>query len=189
MSSELILKSICDDGPDYEGLLASIGILKPLLDCDSNGKIKEGPGIDILKKLFLSGNNGCDPNIWFDLDECCHHKDKEECDCIVFFSCVDERYIHYYDKKCKIVCKAWKPQITDCIERAIDKVIEKFPHYPTQICTFKEIVNGFLLFIATGLKEDCLDYQELHVVLIALCDVLKQRIYLDKLLHKALVTK
>jgi len=67
MSTTLIKRSLCEDAADYESLLASLALVKNILDCDSNGNVAAGPAHDILEKLFDNGDSNNNA-LWFSAD-------------------------------------------------------------------------------------------------------------------------
>ena len=182
MSTELIQRSLCDEGPDYASLAASLAIISTLINCDSDGKLQKNTGYDILKKLFLSGNNGEDPKLWFDVEDA----DCDRCGCIKYFSCFDERIIYYYSKDCNIKSYPWKPKPDPCIEKAICLVLEKFKELPRPLETFKELADGVVLYLAYCLDLESVD--NLLTMINALCELIKQRVYFDRMLRKSLIT-
>ena len=181
MSTDLIQRSLCDEGPDYTSLAASLATIKNLICCNSDGLLEQNTGYEILKKLFLSGNDGEEPNAWFDVeDDTCGR-----CGHLKYFSCFDDRIIYYYGKDCKIKCKPWKPKITPCIENAIELVLEKYE----ELCdleTFKELADAVVLFIAHGLDTE--QWEDILTMINALCELIKQRVFFDKTLRKSLIS-
>ena len=182
MSTELIQRSLCNEGPDYESLSASLVIILNLLNCDSDCKLEKNTGYDILKKLFLSGNNGEDPNLWFDVEDA----DCDRCGCIKYFSCFDERIVYYYTKDCNIASYPWKPKPDPCIEKAVLLVLEKFEELPRPLETFKEITDGVVLYLAYCLELE--SFTNILTMINALCELIKQRVYFDRMLRKSLIT-
>jgi hypothetical protein len=182
MSNELIRRSLCDESPEYHRLTASLVTVETLLVCNAEGKLVKNTGVQILEKLFLSGNDGCDPKQWFDVkDSTC-----KKCGCLKFYSCFDERYLYYYDKKCKIRCKPWVPKKSKCMKKTLKMVVAKYPEYPQPIKTFKDIADALTLYIAHGLCTE--SWEDILAAIKALCEVVNQRVYFDMGLKKQLVT-
>ena len=195
MSANLIIKTINSDCTNYESLLPSLVMIKTTLECDSNGMIT-GIGYDIIKKLFHNGHCHKKPNGWFDFEFIC--------DKLHIYSCFKNKKIYYnklvidYESessssccephKCqqKILYKLcyykWKPQKSICIKKAL-KITGKCPN---KLNTFKEIVNVFIFYLAYDTLNK--SYDDILEVINALCDIIKQRIFLDKILKKKLIT-
>ncbi|ARF09421.1 hypothetical protein Indivirus_1_44 [Indivirus ILV1] len=179
MFIELLQKSLNSDCNNYEDLLQSLVVTKTTLECDSNGKIKKSIGYDIIQKLFKSGYVGNKPIEWFD------YEIKE--DKIFIYSCFKDKKLYYYKlndckNKCETTYSKWKPEKTCCINDVLN-MIDKCSH---KLKTFKEISNAFSFYLA----HDTLDKNFIDIIstIDAFCDLLKQRLYLDKILKKNIIS-
>jgi hypothetical protein len=133
MSSTTLAKaSLCKNTVDYESLLASISIVKEILDCDTEGKVASGPSTDILKKLFEIGDgtgvywytlNGTDDgkpksvsNNWL-LD---NNMDEFDVNTTFPYSCFEPIKIAFYAKNCHIECCDFTPSALsdECVKNA-----------------------------------------------------------------------
>lgn len=176
MPNKILAKDVHNTYQQYEALLSSLNIVKNLLRCDHNGKFVKGPAYDILKELFDSGNDGCKPNMWFDVHTTCNDE-------LCYYSCFEDRIIRYYNKKCRSKKTLWKPEITACIENALDIIREKIDSCP---CTFREIMDLLVLYLMCSIE--CIEFDEIVIIMIAMCDLLKQVIYYDRIVKKSAAT-
>jgi len=176
----------------YNTLLASLGMIKNQLNCDSNMLVANNTAITILNNLFNSGvseTKECQPKEWFDIQENCYG-------CVSFLSCFDDKKIYYYDKDCKVVYSLWKPSITECIKKAVRLSKKKYRnsqikcgcnHYiGSSYKTFKELADLFVFYLTYN--PTCEKLIEYLVVFDALCDLLKQRISIDRVIRKDALT-
>lgn len=67
MSTILAKRALCEDAADYEGLLATMSLVKNIIDCDNNGRVANGPSAQILTKLFNNGDASGNA-LWFSSD-------------------------------------------------------------------------------------------------------------------------
>ena len=131
MSSILLKKSLCTDPVDYESLLASLAVVKSVLDCDVDGHPAEGPALDILKKLFKFGDE--DGNaLWYSATgkneagdllngvpedpENAGEPDPE----FLPYSCFRNTNIYFYAKDCDIKKCPVEINKEGCIKTAVD---------------------------------------------------------------------
>lgn len=122
MSISLLKKSLCQDTSNYEGLLASLSIIKGLLDCDENGNVSDGPAKELLLQLFEYGEDG--NVLWFSANGL----DKEQNpisgpDGVELntssgpYSCFKNTEIYYYGKSCSMDKCLWKPTVDNCLAK------------------------------------------------------------------------
>lgn len=200
MSLELIQRAICEDAPDYESLLSNLSIVSTLITCDKDGYLAQNTAYEILIKLFKSGNDGCKPNSWFDIpnyDDGSKSTNStnstnsmnstnttcKKCKCMTYYSCFQDLMIYYYSKECDIESKPWKPEKSKCIIRALELI----KHNIRDSCsTFREIVDSIVLYLITNISN--IKYEDALTLIHAICDALKQRIYMDRLLKKSAMT-
>jgi hypothetical protein len=164
---ELFKKSLCDSHIDYQPLLANLGYIKSILTSAGACSLSSlDPALLILKDLFY------DPGQWYNQTV------------VPPMSCFTELPIYYYTKcACKLVY--WIPNITPCTQAAADFANGG----PYEITSFVELANLFAEFLGkisinpyTYTIKDVLD------IINAFCDILKQRIIIESMLMKNLLT-
>lgn len=188
--SDLIQKIACNDnGIKYENLLSSLVIVKSLLDCNESGNVLDNSALDTLNKLF-NNSTLCKKDKWFDL-----HITKN---CIKYYSCFDNKKIYYYSKNCETNCYNWEPKKTACVIKALELAKTKYEEVAkiyksckqtNKFCKlddFKDIADILVFYLSYELEKD--KFLDVDTVLVALCDILKQRIYFDRLILKSNVT-
>lgn len=126
MAHILARRSGCEDPSDYESLLASLSMVKSVIDCDQNGHLT-GPAIDILSKLFRHGDedgnvlwysdvgvakDGNTPLIGPDGSELTGISDQNP------YSCFKDTEIFFYGKKCNFNKCIFEVKKTGCIKAA-----------------------------------------------------------------------
>lgn len=206
MSSTLIKRALCMDPADYESLLASLSVVKSVLDCDTAGNVAEGPATDILKKLFEYGDtpevNGSavlwfskdgkhttneDPAVNFHLAGADGERDVSG-NLVTAYKCYEDFSIFYYKKGCDLGECEWKPKPNDCLDKAIDivnAVIETdIPANPT----FTEIACGFSCYLGKELASTKPPLADAIAVIDAFCSVLIERASTKRSLNKAALT-
>lgn len=208
MSTTLIKQALCRDPSDYEGLLATLSIVRTLLECDKDGLVVDGAATDILKKLFNSvdeftDQQCCDEleplspyDMWYDPD----HPEN---------SCFKELCIYFNVKSCYPAVCPWRIVCDECIENALG--ISGCPSdmdYCEDAC-FSKIamcLAAWLGLISDAIKQcqdqaamdphhaidpnnpNCITLEEALKVLDALCNIVKQKAAAIRTLRKASLT-
>lgn len=124
----LIKQALCQDPADYESLLASLSIVRALLDCDKDGHVVEGAATDILQKLFKGIEQftadegdccGDQADGFVDLDGAgAWTKFDENGDLVE--SCFRNLCIYFNTKVCWPGVCPWRIICDPCIEEALD---------------------------------------------------------------------
>jgi hypothetical protein len=208
----LIKRALCEDPSDYESLLASLSVVKNLLDCDEDGLIVDSTATDILRKLFKDDGTG--NGVWttFDLNP----TDPDTTDDpeapntnygAVVESCFRDLNLYYNEKDCGISPCEWKVICNPCIEEA-QNLTGLFP--TESLCedlSFSEMANAFARYLGClpggeddqkylanlGGNQKPFDgknepLEDVLKVLDALCDIVKQKATFKRILHKASLT-
>lgn len=171
---ELAQRSICDLKLDYERLLHNIGLIKCLIKCDNCNLRINDPGVDILHNLFD------DPNGWYDIGGGPDGLD---------VSCFDELYIWYFNKGCDPISIPWLPCICECTQEAIDLATDTVPPPHYQITSWKMAVDIIAKWLGEASQHpDTTNYYDTLKMIDAICDLIKQRIYIEKILTKYVLT-
>lgn len=163
---ELIKKSLCESYIDYQPLLSNLSYIKTTLltfEC----KLDEMDAtLQILKDLFY------DPGQWYN-----QTVDPP-------MSCFKELPIYYHTKcSCKIVY--WLPNINACVQAAADLANGG----PYEITSFVELANLFAKFLGNiAINPYPYTIKDVLDIINAFCDILKQRIIIDNILMKNLLT-
>lgn len=137
MSSILLKRSLCTDPVDYESLLASLSVVKSVLDCDVDGHPAEGPALDILKKLFKFGDENGNA-LWYSAEgknEAGEPLNNVDLDALPY-SCFKNTDIYFYGKDCDFNKCPVEVNKVGCIKAAVDlpypnfNIIEPEPMIP-----------------------------------------------------------
>jgi hypothetical protein len=169
MSSTLVNRSLCADATEYEAVLSSLSVVRSLLDCDGSGNI-EGVSVTLLTKMFSTTNNvpdgegGYINGAWVDASN---------------NICSGELPLYVYGKDCSFLECQWAPISNDCINDAI-AIVGGGPYD-----TFKEMYDAFATYLGAPLGETLTD---VLTVLIAMCDILVQRVTANRSLRKTSIT-
>ncbi|QKF94643.1 hypothetical protein QKU48_gp1185 [Fadolivirus algeromassiliense] len=131
-SSELAQLSLCH-GVNYENLLASMSLVKTILECDAEGGVLLGSvASQIMNELFGTfdattspGNSPYnyldgDAGLWFDPEATSPaFVGNSTSPSASPTTCFDQLSIYYYNKSCGVSPVVWNPEVNDCIEAAI----------------------------------------------------------------------
>ena len=212
-SNTLIKQALCRDPSDYESLLASLSIVRTLLDCDPNGNVVEGAATDILKKLFkgieqFTADEGdcCNNDGFTDLEGAgAWTKFDENCVLVPGSSCFKNLCIYFNTKVCWPGVCPWRIICDPCIEEALEISICMTNMGCDELC-FTDIAECFAKYLGCQILNpgtcspdptlqhdpNCPEIGEpLHdvlVVLDALCSIVKQKAEAKRILKKALLT-
>lgn len=127
-SSELAQLSLCHS-IDYDALLASMSLVKTILECDADGNIDLGSAaVDIMKELFGTFTPGTTPGLeyiytdglagmWIDIDVTSPAAGGALSPANM--SCFDDLYLYYFNKTCGTSSVLWNPEINACVREAI----------------------------------------------------------------------
>lgn len=127
MAHILARRSNCEDPSDYESLLASLSMVKSVIDCDQNGHLT-GPSVDILSKLFRHGDGNGNVLWYSDVgvdknDMALIGPDDELLSDITDetpYSCFRDTEIFFYGKKCNFNKCIFEVAKKGCIKDAVE---------------------------------------------------------------------
>ncbi|QKF94641.1 hypothetical protein QKU48_gp1183 [Fadolivirus algeromassiliense] len=164
---ELIKKSLCESYIDYQPLLANLSYIKTILISAGNcGLYELDAALLILKNLFY------DPGEWY--NQTVNPP----------ISCFKELPL-YYNSKCTCKMVYWMPNINHCVQAAADLANGG----PYMITSFVELANLFAKFLGmVAINPQPYSIKDVLDVINAFCDILKQRIIIDSILMKSLLT-
>jgi hypothetical protein len=129
MSQTLANRSLCDDTANYENLLASLAIVRSVLDCDPSGNFASGVGATILSKLAAE---------WLD--------------------CFTNQDVYYYSKTCELLPCEWLAVKNGCINEAIEILYPLGTAPPlVSACEFKALADGFMSFLGDASNQTLSD--------------------------------
>lgn len=200
-SNTLIKQALCRDPSDYESLLASLSIVRTLLDCDPDGNVVEGAATDILKKLFkgieqFTEDEGecCDNDGFIDLEGAGAWTKFDE-NGNLLESCFNNLCIYFNTKNCWPGVCPWRIICDPCIEEALD-ISNCFTELGCEDLCFTDIAECFAkylgcLILNPGVGNKPEVGEPLHdvlVVLDAFCAIIRQKAEAKRLLKKALLT-
>lgn len=197
---ELAQRTLCESGVDYGLLIDSLALVKNIVTCDGKGSVQsEDPAIKILKKMFADDGNGT--GVWSTISG------TDNSGCVIYDyegSCFNDLNVYYHNKDCGFNSCPWNPTIDlsgdhpDCIKSALDKL-----GVPTDDLSFKTVIDEMAKFLGAvgsnasycqGVNNDGNVIKAPHtlecvlIVLKALCEILKQRVVLDRVLRKTIIT-
>lgn len=214
MTSELVQLSLCKD-VDYEGLLANIALVKCLLECDENGNVAlTGASADIIKALFGSVEqdgtgvrwrfNNPVGGLWYKTYQVADGvTGSTAIDGVSGASCFDNLKVNYYNKTCSTTAIDWIPSLDECLEQAFNfiKAADAFSsanavgYIPIQFGTapynFLELANVFAESFMRAISDvtvQPISYSKALLVLSGFCELLKQRIELERKMKKCQLT-
>ena len=175
---ELAQLSLCDSVVDYSNLLSTLNLVKNIIRSDNNGNlIQFDPGVQILVKLFY-GTAPSVAGIWYNWTPAEGPPAEGQ-------SCFKELNIYYFEKQCGYFFTPWLPIIDKCTQEALD-IANGGPYVVTSWKKAVDLLASYLGLAANSLAPYSL--QNVLKVLKALCDLIKQREYIDKILSKSVTS-
>lgn len=204
MATSLVRRSLCDDPANYEDLLASLVMVKSVLECNDSGMVdSESTGRQILNKLFeYGGNDGV--ALWYSeagmqSDESTPLIDPSTgANVTAPFSCFGNLDIYFYTKDCDFDKCPWRINVNDCIREAnkrVDVALGDIAEIDAngdctidgEPCTFKQLMDFYSQALNPAPVAP-LDYEGLLIVIDGMCDVLRQRVAVGRILNKTMLT-
>jgi hypothetical protein len=206
MSTILAKRALCEDAADYEGLLSTMSLVKNIIDCDTNGRVANGPSSQILTKLFNNGD-ATGNVLWFSPDgqdaDGYTLIDPDGYEVIAPYTCFGNFSIYFYSKACGFDNSQWGPTIDACIIEAITIAFEGLGGVdgataPTldsytgpfinisEYTGFKDIAELLSAYLGSGITTETLE--DILNVISAFCDMLKQRVSIGRILNKTALT-
>lgn len=213
MATSLVRRSLCDDPANYEDLLASLVMVKSVLECNDSGLVDaDSTGKKILDKLFEFGDSD-GVALWYSKDGVQEDetplKNPTTGEIISTsanaFSCFGNLDIYFYTKDCDFDKCPWRVNINDCIREAnkrvdvalgdinqIDSNGDCTIYGEPEPCTFKMLLDFYACALSPANTANPnpagLNYEDSIIVIEGMCDILRQRVSVGRVLNKTLLT-
>lgn len=217
MATSLVRRSLCDDPANYEDLLASLVMVKSVLECNDSGLVDaDSTGKKILDKLFEFGDSD-GVALWYSKLGLQENGDPLENPTTGVeisgstsagppFSCFGNLDIYFYTKDCDFDKCPWRVNINDCIREAnkrvdvalgdinqIDELGNCTIYGEPEPCTFKMLLDFYACALspkntANPNPAGSLNYEDSIIVIEGMCDILRQRVSVGRVLNKTLLT-